>query len=59
MRRLVVPVVLAFAITLVPYVRRGAPGQVMTPQVVVGSRDRTLPGKARRRARRAGAADGH
>lgn len=51
MKRLVAPVVLALAITLVPYVRRGLPRRPATAAVVVGSRDRTLRGKARRRAR--------
>jgi hypothetical protein len=53
MRRLVVPVVLALAFTFVPYVRRAIPGRSSTPVLVVGSRDRTLHGKARRRARHA------
>lgn len=53
MRRLVVPVVLAFVLTLVPYVRRGLPGRPASPHLMVGSRDRALAGKARRRARQA------
>lgn len=52
MRRLVVPVALALMITLAPYVRRGLPPRAQTATVVDGSRDRTLPGKARVRARR-------
>lgn len=54
MRRLVIPVALALVLTLAPYVRRDLPGRRPTAGVVVGSRDRTLPGKARRRARREG-----
>lgn len=51
---LVVPVVIGIAFTLVPYVKRGLPGRPTTHAVIVGSRDRGLHGKARRRARRAG-----
>lgn len=53
MRRLTFALVLAFTLTLLPYVRRGAlPPRPVIVQVT-GSRDRALHGKARRTARRA------
>lgn len=55
MRRLTVPVVLAITLTLIPYVRREWRRAEAVAYLVTGSRDRTLHGKDRRRARRAGA----
>lgn len=53
MRRAVYGVVLAITLTLVPYVRREYRNAQAVAYLVTGSRDRALPGKARRRARRA------
>lgn len=54
MRRAAVALVLALTMTGAGYVRRAwLPPRTAVVTVVGGSRDRTLAGKARRRARRA------
>lgn len=52
MKRVIIPVVIAATLTLVPYVRREWRAPRADVENVVGSRDRALHGKARRRARR-------